>query len=108
MYIFVQETCTRNSQTRIVHCMAGLQSIYHQAHKRFNTLLLGACVSKAGVVRPVFIDSSTSVFTFSGHCDNNLFGFRYLKRYVPEDLVRGAISVTIVVILITPPLLRTS
>ena len=73
----------RDSHTRIVHCIANLQSIFNTTYRRSATLLHRVCNSDSVTLRAVFQDSSSLAYTATGF--NHTFGNRFLETYFTED-----------------------
>ena len=77
------------SHTRIVHCTAGLFSIYNLIYSRSSSLLSAALSSSSIPVSLVFGQSSNFCYTFSGY--NHLYGSCHMKTYYPENYVCASV-----------------
>ena len=68
--------------TRILHLVAGLDSIFNVVAKRSKYLLYAASNCPSSLTRSIFRDSSSLCYTFAGY--NFLFAHRHSKHYDPQ------------------------
>ena len=72
----------QHTHTRILHCLAGLSSVFKMVLARSKSLIYSAS-SSSFPVSVIFHEASQLAHTFAGF--NNLFGLCYTKNYFPED-----------------------
>ena len=75
--------------SRIVHLVANLHSLFNVIYRRSKSLLFAAAQCPSLVVRTVFRDSSLYCFSFHGY--NIMFGSRHIKHYYAEIIVCAAV-----------------
>jgi hypothetical protein len=77
------------THTAILHCLAGLTSIYNVVFARTKSLLESALMCSSDTVKTVFSESASLVYTFLGY--NLLSGSRFLKVYSHDDYVCASV-----------------
>ena len=77
------------SHTAIVHCTAGLHSLFNQVLLRSNKLLCSAEKCSSNTVREIFGHSSVLCYTSVGY--NKLSGLKFAKVYSEADVETGTI-----------------
>ena len=83
---------SRSALTRILHCLAGLSSVFNKFFARSKSLIYSASFSSSFPASVIYHKASQLAHTFVGF--NNLFGSCYTKVYFPEDrlcadIIRG-------------------
>ena len=77
------------SRTAVVHCTAGLRSLFNQIFQRSYNLLCSAEKCSSATVRAIFQHSSALCYTSVGY--NLLAGCRLVKTYQEADIEIGTI-----------------
>ena len=73
----------QRTHTGILHCLAGLPSVYNTVLSRSKSLIYAACSSSSFPASSIFRDAGSLAYTFSGF--NKCFGARFGKTYDPQD-----------------------
>ena len=70
--------------TRILHCVAGVQSVYNTLVHLTSSAFSKAIASDCGLIRHCFLSSSASVYTFTGF--NSRYKYDFIKKYSNDDI----------------------
>ena len=70
--------------TRILHCVAGVQSVYNTLVHLSSSAFGKAIASDCGLIRHCFLSSSASVYTFTGF--NSRYKYDFIKKYSNDDI----------------------
>ena len=70
--------------TRILHCVAGVQSVYNTLVHLSSSAFGKAIASDCGLIRHCFLSSSASVYTFTGF--NSRYKCDIIKKYSNDDI----------------------
>ena len=69
--------------TRILHCVAGVQSVYNTLVHLSSSAFGKAIASDCGLIRHYFLSSSASVYTFTGFNSRYKYDFNTLMMISP-------------------------
>ncbi len=75
----------RHCHTQILHCVAGVQSLFNKITELSSRFVLRALTSKSQLITSVFSWASSQAFTAVG--GNNLIKWNYVKLYSDDDKV---------------------
>ena len=74
-----------NTHTGILHCTAGVQSLFTVICRRSNSFSLKASCCHNRLVNVIFSDARHYCYTFVGH--NWKYGEEYIKQYTEQDWI---------------------